>query len=230
MENGLFFPFWGQTTPFGILSGDQFRPAPPYAIGSPEYTGDYNEVKIWGSNTSLLRSPEQTNMSVFVTDGMPGMMNRVSRYMAVQENLNGWETARLFALVQMAEADAIISAFDGLYYYNFWRPFAAIHEGENDGNNDTEGDITWIPLRPVTPAIPTYPSPYAFAGTARAEMLKMFFGTDSKTFVVGSYNLPGVERSYTSFSQLAEEMAISRIYVGHGFRNDITAGKKWVLE
>jgi hypothetical protein len=222
-----YSPFWGQTTPFGILSGDQFRPAPPYEINSPEYTADYNEVKTLGGNTSTERTPEQTEIGEFLRPGMPGMMNRVARFMAINEELNGWETARLFALIQMTAADAIICAFDGLYHYRFWRPITAIGEGNNDGNNDTGGDINWMPLQQrVTPAIPSYPSPYAVTGRAGAEVFKMFFGTDSKSFTVGSNSLPGVERKYTSFSQFGTEMGVSRIYAGHIFRNDFIAGDK----
>jgi len=223
-----YAPYWGQTTPFGIVSGDQFRPGPPYAIKSPEYTADYNEVKSLGSDASTTRTQEQTDMSVFVTDNMPCMLNKVARVVAIQQELNGWETAHLFALTQMAEADAIICSFDGLYYYNFWRPLIAIHDGDIDGNDDTEGEPGWIPLQKakITPAIPSYPDPYAVAGTAGAEILKMFFGTDNISYSITSYNLPGVERSYNSFSKLAAEMSVSRIYVGHNFRNDNTAGEQ----
>lgn len=155
-------------------------------------------------------------------------MNSVAREMAVQEKLNGWEAARLFALIHMAGADAIICAFDGPYHYNFWRPVTAITQGEYDGNDDTEGETSWIPLlsaRP-TPPLPSYPLGYAAVGNAGAEVFKMFFKTDKKSFTVGSYSLPRKQRSYTSFSQLADEMGVSRIYTGHNFRNDKIAGDK----
>ncbi|MDP2889597.1 MAG: vanadium-dependent haloperoxidase [Bacteroidota bacterium] len=226
--NAVYAPSWGDTDPFGILSGDQFRPEPPYDINSPEYTADYNEVKSFGSNASTIRTQDQTNMGVFLTDNMPSMMNRVARVMAVQENLNGWETARLLALIQMTAADALISTFDGIYYYSFWRPITAIQEGDNDGNNDTARDAAWVPLQSAraTPPLPSYPSSYAAAGSAGAEVFKMYFGKDDISFTVGSYSLPNTERSYASFSQLAEEMAVSRIYAGHSFRNDNVQGEK----
>lgn len=219
---------WGETEPFGILSGDQFRPEPPYDINSPEYTADYNEVKSIGSNTSAERTQDQTAMGLFFTENMPSMMNKVARLMAVQEDLDSWETARLFALTHMTVADALISTFDGIYYYNFWRPITAIQEGDVDGNDNTAGDIAWSPVisaRP-TPPLPSYPSSYAAAGSAGAELFKMFFKKDSKSFTIGSYTLPAAERSFTEFSQFAMEMAESRIYAGHNFRNDNIAGNK----
>jgi len=226
--NAVFAPNWGATAPFGILSGDQFRPAPPYVINSPEYTSDYNEVKILGSNTSTVRTPEQTAMGIFLTDNMPSMINRMARYVAESEQLDGWETARLFALTQMAEADALICTFDAGFHYKFWRPITAIREGESDDNSDTEGDISWnaVTSGRAIPPLPPYPSGYASAGRAGAEICKMFFETDEKSFTVGSYTLPGAERTYTSFSQLATDMGLSRLYVGHNFRNDNTVGDK----
>ena len=78
-ENAVYGPSYGNTEPFGLLSGDQFRPAPPYEINSPEYTADYNEVKILGSNSSSVRTLEQTSKVVFLTENMSSMMNRVAR-------------------------------------------------------------------------------------------------------------------------------------------------------
>lgn len=226
--NSVYAKSWGELEPFGILAGDQFRPEPPYAINSPEYTSDYNEVKSIGSNTSALRTPDQTAMGLFFTENMPSMLNKVARMMAVQENLDGWETARLFALTQMTVADALISTFDGAFHYKFWRPITAIQEGELDGNDDTAGDAAWSPVtsaRP-TPPLPSYPSSYASAGNAGAELFNLYFKKDSKSFTLGSYTLSGTERSFTSFSQFAMEMAESRIYAGHNFRNDNIAGEK----
>ena len=40
------------------------------------------------------------------------------------------DNARLFALVEMAGADAYISLFDAKYVYNFWRPITAIRNGD----------------------------------------------------------------------------------------------------
>ena len=104
----------------------------------------------------------------------------------------------------------------------------AIRDGASDGNSDTDGDISWnaVTAGRAIPPLPSYPSGYAAAGKAGAEICKMFFGTDNKSFTVESYTLPGVERSYISFSQLADDMALSRIYVGHNFRNDNIAGVK----
>ena len=227
-QNAVYGPSWGDTEPFGVLSGDQFRPAPPYQINSPEYTADYNEVKTMGSNSSTERTQEQTNKVIFFTENMPSMMNRVAKAVIINEELNGFEAARLLALTHMTTADVIICSFDAEYYYNFWRPVTAIKEGDNDGNDDTEGDLSWAPVTAAraVPPIPSYSSAYSAAGKAGADLFKMFIGTDEMSFTVGSYTMPGAERSYTKFSSLATDMGVSRIYGGHNFRNDHLAGVK----
>jgi hypothetical protein len=66
-----------------------------------------------------------------------------------------------------------------------------------------------------------------------AEVLKRFFGTDQANFKdCGATMEPGhtcwddkpVMRSYTTFTQAADENAISRVYVGFHFRNDTVEG------
>ena len=53
------------------------------------------------------------------------------------------DSARLFALANLAMADAGITAWDTKFHYVFWRPVTAIQEGDNDGNPETVGDPNW---------------------------------------------------------------------------------------
>lgn len=228
--NAVYAPDWGNVEPFGITSGKQFRPGPPYPINSPEYASDYEEVKLLGCNDCPDRTQEQLDLGAFFIENSPSAMNRLARLLAVGDKLNGFETARLLALTHMVQADAHISLFEAKYYYNSWRPITAIREGENDGNNNTAGDSNWnIPQRPevrATPPTPSYPSSHAANGGAAAELFKLFFGKDKKSFTIESISLPGTKRSYKSFSQLADEISLSRIYIGYHFRQDIIEGKK----
>ena len=47
------------------------------------------------------------------------------------------ENARLFVLLTVAQADAIISCWDAKVAFNFWRPITAIRLADTDGNPDT---------------------------------------------------------------------------------------------
>lgn len=226
--NAAYAPDMGQLEPFGLISGNQFRAIPPFAVTSPEYAADYNEVKLLGRDGSTERTAEQAEMGLFFIDNVANSINRVLRILAVRYKLDCWDTARLFGLVHMAQFDAVLSSFESMYFYNFWRPETAIRSGDSDGNDATEGDTGWIIPRSarVTPPTPTYPSTHAEAAAAVAEILKLFFNRDHVSFTIGSYTLPGVDRSFDTFSQYVDEVSESRIYMGYQFRNDIVQGKK----
>jgi len=226
--NAAFGANLGQLKPFGVKSSSQFRADPPPDLQSPLYAADYNEVKAFGGEGSTQRTPAQTEMGLFFIDNVANSINRVLRILAVRQRLDGWETARMMALVHMAQFDAVQSSFEGKYHYNRWRPETAIALGDIDGNPQTAGDPGWIILKGAraTPPTPTYPSTHASAAGAVAEVLKLYFKRDNIPFSIGSYTLPGVERSFSGFSQFARECSVSRIYIGYHFRQDIVIGEK----
>ena len=100
--------------------------------------------------------------------------------------------------------------------FNFWRPITAIPNADIDGNPDTVSDPTWTPLL-VTPNFPEYISGHSTFSGAAAAVLAAFFGSDNVPFTTTSEDMPGVSRSYNSFSQAAEEAGMSRIYGGIHF-------------
>jgi hypothetical protein len=57
-------------------------------------------------------------------------------------------------------------------------------------------------------------------------VLISFFERDHFELNVTSEVLPGVERSFTSFSSAAEEATLSRIFSGQHFRFDLTTGQR----
>ncbi len=162
------------------------------------------------------------------------MWNRIARTISIDQALGLWENARLFGLLNMAMADGYVGTFDSKLYYNFWRPVTAIQLADSDGNRDTSADPTWTPLRP-TPPVPDHDSGHSVEGGAAAEVLKLFFGTDDISFEACSLTLdPGnrcndaapVIRSFSGFSQAADENGLSRILVGFHFRNAVDEGIK----
>lgn len=232
-----FAPDWGKVTPFVLHRSSQFRPPPAYQLTSARYAADYNEVKRLGGNdlvTPSERSPDQTQIGLFWLESSPLAWNRLARAVAIARGLDPWENARLFALLNLALADGYIGSWEAKYHYNFWRPITAIRLGETDGNARTQGDPDWTPLQFTYP-IPDHPSGHAVEGGAAAEVLKLVFGTDTIAFTACSTTLPvgstcddpaAVFRSYTSFSQAADENAASRIYVGIHFRKAVEDGVK----
>jgi hypothetical protein len=216
-------PAWGQITPFGVASSSQFRPDPPYAVNSPQYTADYDEVKGLGAATNSTRTPDQTQIGLFWLENSPLGWNRIARNLIKERNMDALTTAHLLGVLHMALADANISSLEAKYYYKYWRPITAVQLGNSDGNPGTVGDLSFSILSPPTPPVPDYPSNHAVNGGAAAQVLTGFFGGNI-SFSATSSSLPNVTRHFSNFIQAAQENALSRIYVGYHFRNAVNKG------
>jgi hypothetical protein len=221
-------PQWPSVTPFAMTSGSQFRPGAPPALTSAEYAAAFNEVKDLGRADSTTRTPEQTQIAKFWNDGLGtafafGYWNKIAQQVAEDERLGLVEDARLFALLNIATADALISCWDAKYTYNLWRPVTAIRAADTDGNPATEPDAGWTPLL-VTPNFPSYTSAHSTVSAAAAGVLTGLFGADH-TFSVGSESLPGVTRTFDSFEAAAAEAGRSRIYGGIHYQFDNANGQ-----
>jgi hypothetical protein len=213
-------PGWGNVTPFALRSSAQFRLDPPayFDLTSAEYTADYNEVKSIGDVNSLVRTAEQSAIAQFWYEPSAQGWNRLTRFVADQRGLELWDTARLFGLVNFAMADAYIAHSDSKYFYTFWQPITAIRAGDTDGNPATAVAPAWTSFL-ATPNFPDYPSGHSTAGAAAAIVLARFFGEDQIRFTFSSGPpFPGITRSFTSFSQAAQENADSRVFAGIHFR------------
>ena len=229
-----FAPGWAEVTPFVLRDGSQYRAQPPYEVTSSAYARDVREVQRLGGDgvtTPSERTAEQTEIALFWVESSPLAWNRIARTVATGQ-LGAWKQARLFALLNMALADGYIGSWDTKYTYNFWRPVTAIREAETDGNPRTTADPTWTPLR-TTPPIPDYDSAHSVQGGAAAGVMRRFFGTDRTRFEACSLTLDAgstcndstpVLRTFTRFSQAADENALSRILVGFHFRAATEAG------
>ena len=222
-------------TPFVLKDASQFRPGPPYSLTSRKYAADVNEIQRLGGDditTPSARTDEQTEIALFWADTSPLMFNRITRAVSSAEGLDLWESARVFGLLNLALTDGYIGTWETKYHYRFWRPVTAIRLADIDGNAATNADPTWTPLL-ETPPIPDYDSGHAVEGGAAAQVLTRFFHTDRMSFSACSLTLPAGQRCsdpsptlrhFTSFSQAADENAVSRIYVGFHFRDAVETG------
>ncbi len=192
------FTHWSRVTPFALQSANQFRPGPPPALTSDSYSNAFNQIKSLG-----------------IVDSTAATSNEALT-----------QTARLFALLNLSLADDVIAFYDAKYTYNFWRPVTAIRAADADNNPETAADPNWLPEVGKTAPDPSYPGAHAVISAAGAEVLISFFERDRFQFNVTSEVLPGVERSFTSFSSAAEEATLSRIFAGQHFRFDLTTGQR----
>jgi hypothetical protein len=221
-------PQWGKVTPFAMTTGSQFRPGPPPKITSKQCAEELNQVLALGRRNSRVRTADQTEIAIFWADGAdtftpPGHWNQIAEQIAAEQQNTTLKDARLFALMNIALADAGIAAWDCKYTYNSWRPIDAIHLAGSDGNRGTKAAPQWNPLI-STPNHPDYVSGHSTFSGAASEVLTSLFG-DRFSFSTASIGLPGVSRSYNSFRQAANEAGISRIYGGIHTQAANIAGK-----
>jgi hypothetical protein len=208
-------PQWGFVVPFGMSSSSQFRPPGPPSLDSQQYAADYEEVKQLGAAVGSTRTEDQTDIALFWADGAgtetpPGHWNSIAQIIAAARGTTLDQNARLFALLNIAMADAAICSWDAKYTYHFWRPVTAIAFAEPQ--------LNWMSFI-VTPPFPDYTSGHSTFSAAAATVLPLFFGTEDIPFTTGSDFLPGVFRSFSTCLDAAEEAALSRIYGGIHFRS-----------
>jgi len=229
-------PQFAYMTPWVIGAPSQFRPAGPPALVSDQYTADFNETKTMGSMSSTTRTTDQTIAAWFWASSTASYLwnnvalSLIERARVEADSRSGdrfrfttLESARLLALLNLATADAAIGCWDAKYTYVFWRPVTAIPLADTDGNPATEADPNWLPLF-ATPAHPEYPSGHSCVSGAAGGVLASYFG-DQTRFRVTSDVMPGVVRSFDSFSEGVTEVQNARINAGIHFRSATRDGQ-----
>lgn len=208
--------------PWTMSSCSQFRQTAPPLPGSAEYNAAYAEVKALGQNSSATRTADQTEIAKFWAAGggtvtPPGMWNSIAQIVSAQQTTTFDDNLRLFAVLNMATADAAVCSWDMKYTYDYFRPVTAIRATE---------DPSWTPLLP-TPQFQAYSSGHSTFSSAGAAVLAAMYG-DSVAFDLTvtdpSLGLVEVTRSFSSFSAAAAEAGQSRIYGGIHWQFDNTSG------
>jgi hypothetical protein len=219
------FTQYATAKPWVLKSANQFRPGPPPALTSTIYARDFNETKNLGSAKSTARTAEQTAAVKFWgTANLGPAWQTTARQLAEAKKLDLADSARLFALLEMAVANSFIVDWDAKFAYGFWRPITAIRNGDQDGNDGTERDPGWTPLN-ATPMHPEYPSQAAIgAGTSVAILESVFGPSQGVTIVASDVADPKVQRKFKSVAELGEEHRNVRVWGGIHFRNSLEVG------
>ena len=145
----VWIPDFTRVKPFALQSLNQFRAL--HLL--------YQPLNMQMTITRLKRSAlitalfGQLNKPIMLTGGqslesIPGTESCESP--AKEQKLPLWETARLFALININLYDLYLASFESKYTYDTWRPYTAVHNGEKDDNPATTPDTTWQPEM-VTP-------------------------------------------------------------------------------
>lgn len=216
-SQGYHAPYYGAKSKCFAVSVRHGLDSPPQP-GDSEYTRALREVRSKGIAPELmatvpavtLTAPPITRRTVDQTliglywgyDGAadlgtpPRFYNQIVREIANAQNNTVAQNARLFALVNVAMADAGILAWEQKYIHDLWRPVVGIREHDvsmgptGSGNNNIDNDChtLWLPLgapktnsttmeKNFTPPFPAYPSGHATFGAAAFHITRLFYGT-----------------------------------------------------
>src|SRR5262249_3101509 len=212
-------PGWGNVTPFTVSDPDYFPTAIRPAVTDPDRLAALEEVRDYGAADSTVRTAEQTQIGLFYIDGSMTLVNRLARQLVAQEPVETNRAAaskqllahtRLFAALNISEADTYIRTWRVKYREHFWRPYTAItflYPGTH-----------WMPLRQT----PCHPEFYAAHGTitpAGIIAIQNYLGSDDIDVTTTSTSLPGASRHYTSLNQIIEDVNAARIYAGFHYRS-----------
>ena len=156
----------GQAKPYFMTSGKQFRPVPPPAFGSAEFTDALAEIR----KISDTRTEEQKQIAIFWnlpagTHQPPGYWNEEAAKLALRYRLGEREAAHTLALMNMVSYDAIVASHEAKYHYWLVRPSQA-----------DAGIVLAIGL----PNFPSYPSNHATISAAMARVLGDRFPSESQ--------------------------------------------------
>jgi hypothetical protein len=226
------FTQYPSVVPFALLTGTQYFPAPPPTLISERYAQAFDEVKRLGSLTSGERTPEQTQSArLFAAVGtrtnLYMLWNNVAADVVRERRLSLVEAARLFVLVNVSIIDGVQASMASKYIYGLWRPVTAIRRADEDLNPLTDADPSWTPLL-STPPYPAYAGNQACVASAAARALAFVAGGDEFSFTAVWQAADGstlASRSYSGFTEMADDQARSRVYGGIHFTFDNEASQ-----
>ncbi len=202
-------PYWGDKRCFVVefVGNDLLAPEPPAfssEVGSELYA---EAMAVYDASLNLTQ--EQTNIAQYWADGggtvtPPGHSVSMLRQVIQQENSNLAFAAEAYARLGMAVADAFVQCWKTKYVYNLERPITYIN---------SYIDADWTTLI-GTPPFPEYTSGHSSQSGAFGEVMTALFGENYEFTDNTHGDQFGGPRSFTSFTQCAEETAISRLYGG----------------
>ena len=217
-------PWLGFTEPLVVDSPEEFATDGPDPLDSQEYAADFAEVAAMGSATSADRTAEQTDLALFYSDNAVRQYQDALRERAARHPMDLVDTARLFAAVNSAGADAALTCWRVKYDTAFWRPVTAIQQADRDGNDATTADPAWTSLRPAPP-YPDNPSGHGCLSSAVAGTLEELFGRGQLDMEIRSA-VTNTTRVYDDAEVWLDDVTNARIWLGYHFRDAMDDGRE----
>ena len=226
-------PNWNLIQPLLLDSAEQFKPAPPPPFDLNKNSQYYKELmEVYTLSKQI--TPSQDTIAHYWDDN-PFVTQHEGHFMfATKKTTPGghWmgivailckqakadeiKTATAYAFSSCAIFDGFISCWDEKYHSKMIRPITVIRE-----NMAPE----WGSLL-QTPPFPEYTSGHSVITAAAATVLSKIFGEAFAFHDTTEQEYLGLERSFNSIQQAADEAGISRLYGGIHYRSAIEQGKK----
>jgi hypothetical protein len=222
---------WQNVTPFGIANASDFLLDPPPSLASNRYAKDYLEVKTVGASASADRPADRADVARLYAASSPSFVaSMATRQIAAAKGTSVSENARALALIHMAANDSLVASFMNKYHYNHWRPETGIRNGAADGNDKTDGEVSFATFIP-TPCFPSYPSNHASGTNGGLEAMRRLFGAAGHAITItnnvpalGSLPATVITKSYTQLKKIGDDVDDARVYGGIHWRYDQDAG------
>lgn len=212
-------PFWGTNRPMLEQSQEVAADMEIYPFDTVPGTMMYKEALEVLEN-SKLNDPEYEVIAEYWSDaagysGTPsGHFFTIAQYVAQQQDIELDKALELYVKLGVGVNEAFISSFGLKYKFNFIRPITYIQRYIDPKFNS----------RLASPPFPEFPSGHSFQSGAATEVMKSILG-DTITFTDYTNSkrkdINGAPRTYESFTEMAEEISISRFYGGIHFRKTL---------
>ena len=226
------YPYWGETARSFVISPRQTTAVDPIPYSEdPEsdYFAEMMEVYV-ENNAAREADGEQLWIAEFWSDDVEGlMMSPPARQVAIanqlieQYELTLAESLALYVKLGFALNDAAVAAWKYKYEFMVMRPNVYIHEFIDP---DYQTNLFRLVFWP-NPSFPGYPSGHSTFASAAGGVFIDAFG-DATNFTdrthEGRTEFRSAPRTFSSFSQMAEENAFSRIPLGVHIRMDCVEG------
>jgi hypothetical protein len=218
-----WFPYWNTVRTF-VISPEETTSVPPSLAYSIDTTSDYY-IAMSEVNDITTTAKEEDNEDLWIAEfwsddveglmmSPPGRQFSIANQLIQQADLGYEQSLELMLRLGFAINDAAVSAWDDKYTYDTQRPSTYIRATMNV---DFDTNLARF-INSPNPAFPSYPSGHAtFAGVS-AGVFTSLFGGDTIDFTDRSHEgrvaFNGDPRTYSSFTEMAQENAYSRVPLG----------------
>jgi len=215
-------PRWGSNRPFMTMNISKTQ-APPHAAFSTDPKSEFYAEAMATYNQSKINTNESKEIAKywaddpFATCTPAGHTFNILIQLLKEENVTLAKATIALAKMGIAENDAFIACWKGKYDYVLIRPVTYIQNYIDPSWNTLIG----------TPPFPAYTSGHSCEIGAGERIFTDLFTNGSGKYQFTDYSqlqFGYFARSYSSFTQMAEECAASRLYGGIHFPMDNSQG------